>query len=375
MPRTKGTSKPKPALKPKKREKAKRKATSPLTNIDTDTEDFLSRLVGQSRKKQRTSGKDSQGPRNVNPAPSQFEHCEMCEKRFELMPGSTERAEDGRLCPPCARGFVIGREPDRKIVQKKIPAKSSTSKSKPKKDARVLPGVVQSIEVDIDTSESLFVQADERDTPEPVSEPVPAPLPIARPRHVTGFLSLPAELRNEIYKLALKRCDRLVLDRFKIPDFVLANKQVAMESLQIFYHINRFSLELRGGNRRIPSKIMTDQQLRRRGLEYGRISDLEVNLLRSAFDRWIGDKKQDTQLSPAVKAQWRILSPISPSDVQFSCVGKSDLKHETTTQMVTKDLIAWLKQWLKEADNSTGLGFVEIKAMIAVFKMKYFDLY
>ena len=62
--------------------------------------------------------------KKARPAPGQFEHCEICSKRFTVTPYSKEGPEGGLLCTPCGKEL----KKDLKQQEKKAAAKPAGRK-------------------------------------------------------------------------------------------------------------------------------------------------------------------------------------------------------------------------------------------------------
>jgi DNA repair protein RAD7 len=52
------------------------------------------------------------------PAPGQFEHCELCNKRFTVTPYSKEGPEGGLLCTPCGKEFAKDMKKEKRAANK-----------------------------------------------------------------------------------------------------------------------------------------------------------------------------------------------------------------------------------------------------------------
>ena len=57
------------------------------------------------------------------PAPGQFEHCELCSKRFTVTPYSKEGPEGGLLCTPCGKQFAKDVQKEKKAASKPVARK------------------------------------------------------------------------------------------------------------------------------------------------------------------------------------------------------------------------------------------------------------
>jgi DNA repair protein RAD7 len=55
----------------------------------------------------------------ARPAPGQFEHCELCNKRFTVTPYSKEGPDGGLLCTPCGKEFKKDLKKEQKAAQPK----------------------------------------------------------------------------------------------------------------------------------------------------------------------------------------------------------------------------------------------------------------
>ena len=56
--------------------------------------------------------------KKARPAPGQFEHCEICSKRFTVTPYSKEGPEGGLLCTPCGKALLKDTELEKKATTK-----------------------------------------------------------------------------------------------------------------------------------------------------------------------------------------------------------------------------------------------------------------
>ena len=52
------------------------------------------------------------------PAPGQFEHCEICSKRFTVTPYSKEGPDGGLLCTPCGKELAKDAKSEKKAANK-----------------------------------------------------------------------------------------------------------------------------------------------------------------------------------------------------------------------------------------------------------------
>nr|POE46986.1 dna repair protein rhp7 [Quercus suber] len=72
---------------------------------DDDTDDYDGDFANDMYKKSR-------------PAPGQFEHCEICSKRFTVTPYSKEGPDGGLLCTPCGKAQTKDLKSEKKAVNK-----------------------------------------------------------------------------------------------------------------------------------------------------------------------------------------------------------------------------------------------------------------
>ncbi|PNS15682.1 DNA repair protein rhp7 [Sphaceloma murrayae] len=84
--------------------------------------------IKNSKKKKKAKKQDSDEEDNdfaldvykkVKPMPGQFEHCELCEKRFTVTPYSKEGPDGGLLCTPCGKQYAKDVKSEQKANQKK----------------------------------------------------------------------------------------------------------------------------------------------------------------------------------------------------------------------------------------------------------------
>jgi len=181
------------------------------------------------------------------------------------------------------------------------------------------------------------------------------------PRRPTCFLDLPAELRNQIYTIALQRPIRLSIDKMKIPPLAQAHEQIRREAMSIFLGINSFKLELviqPRGNRVQLRHCCSDGKLRGLGLDLGYIADLQISV------------KLDTYRH----ATWKVLVPSSGGS-RVDCTGKLVRPHNgvDNAAVIAQKIKKSVTSWLKEKDQP-GLGLEEIWSILCFFKMEYIDL-
>ena len=58
--------------------------------------------------------------KKAKPAPGQFEHCEVCSKRFTVTPYSKEGSDGGLLCTPCGKELAKDLKKEQKAVSKPV---------------------------------------------------------------------------------------------------------------------------------------------------------------------------------------------------------------------------------------------------------------
>ncbi|KAK5158304.1 UV-damaged DNA-binding protein rad7 [Recurvomyces mirabilis] len=74
--------------------------------------------------------------KKARPAPGQFEHCEVCSKRFTVTPYSKEGSDGGLLCTPCGKEFTKDLKKEQKAAQKQ-----PVSRKRRKMESEKLDGV------------------------------------------------------------------------------------------------------------------------------------------------------------------------------------------------------------------------------------------
>ncbi|SMR42989.1 unnamed protein product [Zymoseptoria tritici ST99CH_1A5] len=58
--------------------------------------------------------------KKARPAPGQFEHCELCNKRFTVTPYSKEGPDGGLLCAPCGKAQTKDLKAEKKVATKPV---------------------------------------------------------------------------------------------------------------------------------------------------------------------------------------------------------------------------------------------------------------
>lgn len=185
-------------------------------------------------------------------------------------------------------------------------------------------------------------------------------VPPAARTHPTCFLDLPPELRNEIYKIALKEPLRQSIDKMKVPALVQAHEQIRKEAMSMFLHINTFKLVivvqsmLRGYRL---SYCCSDGKLRGLGLGSGYITNLQISIKDTGF--------------ASRSSTWKVA--LSKSE-EVTCSGKYlDGRHEYKAANVSRKIEQYISQWLEGKAQRGGLGLEEVWSLLSVFKMELVD--
>ena len=111
--------------------KAKRKKSQKAA-IDKIKKEKATKSAGGAKKKGKKRGSDEDDDedddydddlgkdmyKKSRPAPGQFEHCELCSKRFTVTPYSKEGPEGGLLCTPCGKEFAKDMKKEKRAANK-----------------------------------------------------------------------------------------------------------------------------------------------------------------------------------------------------------------------------------------------------------------
>jgi DNA repair protein RAD7 len=123
-----------------KQEKNKKRKHSAVENIKKAKASNKKDKKDSKKKRKRDDSDDSDADftndiyKKARPAPGQFEHCELCSKRFTVTPYSKEGPEGGLVCSPCGKEIAK----DAKAIQK--PAHKPAGKKRRKIESDRLDG-------------------------------------------------------------------------------------------------------------------------------------------------------------------------------------------------------------------------------------------
>ena len=78
--------------------------------------------------------------KKARPAPGQFEHCELCNKRFTVTPYSKEGPEGGLLCTPCGKEFAKDMKKEKRAAAPKTPGRKRRKLESDRLDGMALGG-------------------------------------------------------------------------------------------------------------------------------------------------------------------------------------------------------------------------------------------
>ncbi|GAB7365317.1 hypothetical protein MBLNU230_g6398t1 [Neophaeotheca triangularis] len=105
-------------------EKSKKRKRAEKDSIDSIKKAKKAKKDGKNKKKKRMDPDDDFedddliGYEKSKPAPGQFEHCEICSKRFTVTPYSKEGPEGGLVCTPCGKELGKDLKAEKKAAAK-----------------------------------------------------------------------------------------------------------------------------------------------------------------------------------------------------------------------------------------------------------------
>lgn len=184
------------AAKKSKGKRGKKRDPDDDEDDDEEYEDGLDSMYAKSR-----------------PAPGQFEHCEICSKRFTVTPYSKEGPEGGLVCTPCGKELAKDMKAEKKAAAPKPAGRKRRKLESDRLDGFAVGGSKSLQQLCIEKVAKHHDDIDELgDMPQPVLERLSE---IFSKRRVLNPKTLPLFLRPDVDTVAIHDAAYLEVDDYK----------------------------------------------------------------------------------------------------------------------------------------------------------------